>query len=457
MNVSRKIALDTSDAPRGVRQKTIIALVFLICVSLVGMAWGIFPAGMLLVALLGVFGVVAELERGRQAAHESNSAKSMFLAQMSHELRTPMNAIIGMSSLLVDSELKSQQREYVETVHTAAHALNRLLDDILHFSKLEAGKVELESIDFELRRIVDETLDLFSIQAADRNIELRGEFDSGVPQRLRGDPGRLRQVLLNLVGNAVKFTDGGTVCVTVEHVTALDDMRHRLRISVVDSGIGMTKDRMKNLFRPFVQADASTTRRFGGTGLGLAIVGQLVELMDGEVGVLSTKGCGSTFHFTIELEESSSQEPYCDKAKDEVSSVATPAPGSDHGQRVLIVEDNVVNQRVALRMLERAGYLVQIASSGFEALEVLELGGFDLVLMDCQMPEMDGYQTTARIRDLERTTGARVPIVALTANAMHEDRERCLAAGMDGYLSKPIEYHKLCSTLVECLKSKRAA
>jgi signal transduction histidine kinase/CheY-like chemotaxis protein len=444
-----------SEAPSGVRQKTIISLVFLICVSLVGMAWGIFPAGMILVALLGVFGVVSELERGRMVATESSSAKSAFLAQMSHELRTPMNAIIGMSSLLVDTELESEQREYAETIHTSAHALHTLLDDILHFSKLEAGKIELESIDFDVRRVVDETLDLFSVQAEGKRLELSSEVDGDVPRALLGDPGRLRQILLNLVGNAIKFTEQGGVHVTVQHVASLGAGGHRLRVAVADTGIGIPRDRLDTLFQPFVQADASTTRRFGGTGLGLAIVGQLVGQMGGQVGVMSTEGRGSTFHFTLDLAESHA--PWSVDSVDRIAPIVPRDAGSGAGQRVLVVEDNPVNQRVAQRMLERAGYAARIASSGAEALDRLAEGGFELVLMDCQMPGMDGYQVTARIRERERATGAHVPIVALTANAMHEDRERCLAAGMDAYLSKPIEYDRLCATLAEWLGSARAA
>jgi PAS domain S-box-containing protein len=371
----------------------------------------------------------------REEAEAANRAKSEFLANMSHEIRTPMNGIIGMTALALDSAMTPAQHETLQTIRSQAESLLTVVNDILDFSKIEQRHVELESVPFALADAVQEVVAPLAVRARGKSIELSCVIAAATPAAIVGDAVRLKQILANILSNAVKFTERGSVRLEIG-VDRRDGDRVTLHVAVSDTGIGIAADKRAVIFEPFQQADGSMTRRFGGTGLGLAIASNLVRLMGGEIWIDSEPGAGSTFHVTLPVTVAA-QAP-----APEAASAAQPA-AAPRLAHILIAEDNVVNQRVAAGLLTKRGHQVTIVSNGREALAALQAGAFELVLMDVQMPDMDGFEATAAIRNWERATGHHVRIVAMTAHAMKGDKERCLAAGMDGYLSKPIDQRAL--------------
>ncbi len=389
------------------------------------------------------------LRKAKLEAESASEAKSAFLANMSHEIRTPLNGVLGMIAVVLESELAEDQRQQLELARHSGLLLQGVLNDVLDISKIDAGKAVLEACDFDLKEALENVVDLMTPQAVQKGLELNLGYPNEVPRWLRGDVGKIRQIALNFVGNALKFTENGSVTVTVNAVRASTGQVN-VRIAVRDTGIGITAEQQARLFEKFSQADSSTTRRYGGTGLGLAICKRLAEIMGGDVGAISSAGMGSTFWTTLPLV------PVVSPESAAPAEMRDARPTAKWRGRILLAEDNLINQKIVTRLLEGRGFTVDAVATGRDALRMVLRERYAIVLMDCQMPEMDGYQATGEIRALEGVQALpRTPIVAITANAMAGDRELCLHAGMDDYVSKPLAVAELDRVLSRWMPEQR--
>jgi len=382
---------------------------------------------------------VDELKRAKERAERVEKNKSIFLANMSHEIRTPMNGILGLTDLVLHSDISGQKRTYLEMIHSSAERLLKLINDILDFSKIEAGKLELNIAPFSLRATIAGALEILAVSASKKDIALKVDCNRLIPDLLLGDAGKLSQILINLVGNAIKFTNNGSVELTVHQKDNAGGPNSPvdLRFQVRDTGIGIPKAKIKNIFKAFSQIGTSQISNQRGTGLGLVIAGELVEMMGGEICVESTPGVGTAFYFTVRFSPGSADN-IAPPANETTARQATDTKLSTTPRHVLLVEDEYINRTLAATVLEREGWKVTMAENGIQAIEMLQETLFDLILMDIQMPELDGYATTRAIRRQEKNSARHIPIIAMTAYAVKGDREKCLAAGMDGYISKPI-------------------